>query len=69
MHQLGNRAGAAVADVRNLVADRIEDRLDSFEGVPASADHHRERCIACAGNSATHRRIEQVHAFGLKRAV
>ena len=69
MHQLGDRARADLADIRDLVADRVESGLDLFINRPIAADHHGKRRVAGAGNAAADGRIEHRDALILEDAV
>ena len=42
VHQLGDRTGAYLAGVEDLVAEGVQQRLHPVENLPLAADHYRQ---------------------------
>ena len=63
MDQLGDRARADRTNVRDLVADPVERRLDLVVDLLVAADHHGQCRIARARDAAADGRIEHRDTF------
>src|SRR5262249_12723857 len=62
--QLGRAAGAYLTDVKDALAERLEDRCTGVKRLLAAAYHDRQRAEAGPAYATADRRVERVHPPG-----